>query len=78
MKRDIKVRMRFITIVLNSLNIDFDSFYTMSISNYTISLQGNYNSVLIAKLIKKGCVIEINSYGYAQCKIGKIIEITLT
>jgi hypothetical protein len=78
MKRDFKVKMRFITIVLNSLNIDFDSFYTMSISNYNISLQGHYNSDLVAKLIKRGCNFQINSGGYTQCTIGKIIEITLT
>ncbi len=78
MKRDFKVRMRFITIALNSLNIDFKSFYIMTITNYEIRLQGDYNSVLIKKLKDKGCFFQIDGNGYTECKIGKIIVLTLT
>jgi hypothetical protein len=60
-----------------SKKVDLTIFYTISVSEYNISLQGKFNPDALQSLKSKGAKIEINTNGFVNCQI-KNINITFT
>jgi hypothetical protein len=60
-----------------SKKVDLTIFYTISVSEYNISLQGKFNPDALQSLKSKGAKIEIDTNGFVYCHI-KNITITFT